>query len=183
MLIRIIPVGDVTEKMLEGLPRALTEAFHCHIKILSKLEVPKTVFNQWRKQFDGAKMMELLANDRGGVYIDKEIPVIFITSADIYYQGMNYVFGLENPSQATAIVSIARLLPEFYGNASNLYLIRERILKECVHEIGHHLGLDHCRHVFCVMSFSPSITDVDSKKKNFCANCKLKLNMKGIEVE
>jgi len=62
-------------------------------------------------------------------------------------------------------------------------MLQERILKECVHEIGHHLGMDHCRHPFCVMSFSPSIADVDGKKASFCANCKLKLNMKGIEVE
>jgi archaemetzincin len=183
MLIRIIPVGNVSEKLLNHLPRELTAAFHCHTKTLPKLEVPKQAFNQWRKQYDGAKMMEILANDKEGVYIDKEIPAVFITDADIYYKGMNYVFGLENPSQATAIISIARLSPEFYGNASNLFILQERILKECVHEMGHHLGLDHCRHPFCVMCFSPSIVDVDNKKKNFCANCKLKLSMKGIDVE
>ena len=183
MLIRLIPVGNVSQKMLEQLPRALNSAFHCHVKILPKLEVPKQAFNQWRKQYDGEKMMSLLSGEKQGVYIDKEIPAVFITDADIYYKGMNYVYGLENPGQATAIVSIARLSPEFYGNASNLFILQERILKECAHEIGHHLGLDHCRHTLCVMSFSPSITDVDNKKKNFCAHCKLKLSMKGIDVE
>lgn len=183
MLIRIIPVGNIPAKALEEIPHELTAAFHCHIKVLPKLEVPKEAFNQWRKQFDGAKVMDLLTKDGEGVYIDKEIPALFITDADIYYQGMNYVFGLENPTQATAIVSIARLLPEYYGGSPNLFVLKERILKECIHEIGHHLGLDHCRHPFCVMSFSPSIKDVDAKHKNFCANCKLKLSMKGKDVE
>jgi archaemetzincin len=183
MLIRLIPVGNITGRMMEKLPRELTSIFHCHIKVLPQLEVPKQAFNQWRKQYDGAKIMSMLSGDKEGVYIDKEIPAIFITDADIYYQGMNYVFGLENPTQATAIVSIARLSPEFYNKSPNLYMLQERILKECVHEIGHHLGMDHCRHPFCVMSFSPSIADVDGKKASFCANCKLKLNMKGIEVE
>jgi len=52
-----------------------------------------------------------------------------------------------------------------------------------VHEIGHHLGLEHCHNRWCVMSFSPSVNDVDVKQKAFCNDCKIKMITRGISLD
>ena len=56
-------------------------------------------------------------------------------------------------------------------------------MKEAVHEVGHYLGLGHCRHPFCVMAFSPSVEDVDNKKKFICNGCKVKAATRGLDLE
>ena len=55
---------------------------------------------------------------------------------------------------------------KLHGNA-----LLERVKKEAVHEIGHTFGLGHCLNKICVMSFSPSIFDVDRKEVHPCKKC------------
>ena len=74
------------------------------------------------------------------------------------------------------------LKQEFYDKSPNNFLLRERVLKESIHEIGHHLGLKHCMRPFCVMSFSQSVRGIDKKEKTFCAFCKMKLLNRGIRI-
>jgi len=54
-------------------------------------------------------------------------------------------------------------------------LLIERTLKEAVHELGHTMGLGHCRDAGCVMHFSQSLIDTDVKSSYFCSRCQPKL--------
>jgi len=54
-------------------------------------------------------------------------------------------------------------------------LLRERMIREAVHELGHTYGLDYCHNAHCVMSFSNSLRDVDRKPHDFCPLCREKL--------
>lgn len=183
MLVRVVPVGRPPGAVLEAIIKELPLCTGARVRVLPALPVPKETFNQWRKQYNGEQMMALLCTAKVAKFIDKNIPTLFVTDEDIYYDGLNFIFGLEDPVLSASIVSLARLRPEFYDQKPNNFVLAERAVKECVHEIGHHLGLDHCRHPFCVMCFSPSVRDVDSKKKNFCSSCKIKASMKGVDIE
>jgi hypothetical protein len=88
------------------------------------------------------------------------------------YPGLNFVFGLADPSSRCAIISLARLYPEFYGQPRNPGLFKARAVKEAVHELGHLLGLGHCPDPACVMAFSNSLGDTDRKGPGFCAPCR-----------
>ena len=59
----------------------------------------------------------------------------------------------------------------FYGYPVDSGLLVERSVKEAVHEIGHTLGLVHCRDPLCVMFFSSSFDDTDCKRSAFCERC------------
>jgi predicted Zn-dependent protease len=87
-----------------------------------------------------------------------------LTESDLYHRDLNFVFGLASFATKSCIVSWHRLKhPEekFF----------ERLVKECLHELGHVFGLAHCQNRQCVMSFSNSLAEVDMKHASYCANC------------
>lgn len=181
MLIRIIPVDFAHEKIIKDVRMELPDIVNARCKILGNLSFPREAWNHWRKQFDAEKILEILSKEAEAKYIDEDFPILFLVDKDIYYKNLNYIFGLDTKN--SSIVSIARLNPEFYEKKKNMGVLTERTVKECVHEVGHHLGLEHCAHAFCVMNYSQSVEDVDKKEKFFCKNCKIKAAMKGINLD
>lgn len=92
-----------------------------------------------------------------------------VTTADLYSRGLNLVFGQADVGGPAAVISLARL-----GSGQAL---RERALKEAVHELGHTLGLAHCRDKNCVMWFSRVLTETDFKSDDFCPRHQAELGM------
>jgi archaemetzincin len=60
---------------------------------------------------------------------------------------------------------------EFYGLPSDPVLVRERLMKEAIHELGHTLELPHCENYECVMSPSHGVEWIDLKSSHFCNVC------------
>jgi archaemetzincin len=182
MLIRLIPVGNPDSKLIEALSSELPAVLNARLRLMPLQALPEGTLNQWRKQHDAEKILEVLGREAVAKFIDKSIPTLFVTNVDLYYKELNFIFGLEYPGTSSAIISIARLRPEFYEKRTNPTILRERVVKEAVHEIGHLLGLGHCPHTFCVMCFSTNVEDVDIKRCEFCNTCQIKLTAHGINV-
>lgn len=182
MLIRLIPVGDIPAQVVEAILSAVPEAVGARVRLMPPLRLPAAAFNNFRKQYDAEKILSLLGASASAKFIDHSIPSLFVTDTDMYYSGLNFVFGLEDPAASAAIISVARLRPEFYDRHPNSTVLTERAVKEAIHEIGHYLGFEHCHHNWCVMSFSPSADDIDIKKRDFCKDCRIKAAMRGVNI-
>ena len=59
-------------------------------------------------------------------------------------------------------------------------LYHMRAFKEAVHELGHTMGLDHCKKKSCVMHLSDTLADTDFKNAEYCRLCLKKLKRKGM---
>ncbi len=183
MFVRVVPIGRISGKFVSEVCGEVGEFINARFKILAGMETPRIAWNQMRRQYDAARIIGALSKNREAVFIEKDMPTLGITEDDIYYNGLNFVFGVEEPQTSCLLVSTARLKPEFYKEHSNAFVLRDRAVKEVMHEIGHHIGLDHCIHNFCVMSFSPSARDVDAKQKDFCKGCRIKLAVRGVNID
>ena len=65
-----------------------------------------------------------------------------------------------------------RLRSALYGLPEDSALLEDRARKEALHELGHLMGLIHCRQPDCVMRFSAAAEEVDLKLDQFCPQCR-----------
>lgn len=103
---------------------------------------------------------------------DPEGKIIGLTSVDLFIPVLTFVFGQSQLSGSAAIASTYRLHTEFYGLPPDEQLLRERTVKEVLHELGHGFGLVHCRDPQCVMRASTYVEEVDLKHAAFCPACR-----------
>ncbi len=166
----ILVFGSIEEEksVFERIRDAITMVFSISVEYHSKVEVPVSDFNQKRNQYHSSSFLKVVAEEtREGLGLG-------VTDLDLYSDNLNFVFGQASPMIHSAVISLYRLRPSFYGEEDKT-LFLERLRKEAVHEIGHVLGLSHCDSPSCVMYFSNSILEVDRKGIELCEHCRERL--------
>jgi archaemetzincin len=173
MRIGILSIGTVGSEILSALERDLAKIFPdsvCSV-IGEVLDVPKAAFDKKRNQYNSTLILDEV---RGYAAKKPEFQKILgVVDVDVFASGLNYVFGEAYISGKAALISLWRLKPGYYGESASSQSLFLRTLKEAVHELGHTLGLSHCRQGLCVMRFSNSIFDTDKKQSLFCGQCYL----------
>lgn len=169
--ITIVPAGSVPKEVLVFLEKNLPKEFGAEILQTKGIPLPASAYVPQRRQYQAEAFLPGLATRRQKA---KDL-VLGVTTVDLFIPQLNFVFGLAKPRHHLAIISIARLDPQFYGQPRNLPLLQERALKEAVHELGHLLNLSHCQDSRCIMFFSNTLADTDHKGPSFCAACRRKL--------
>lgn len=155
-------------ELISDLAAGLVREFAILCELLTPIAEPAYAFNVTRQQYSSTEILATLAQ--------RNTPdtwrLLAITTLDLYIPILTFVFGEAQLSGTCAVVSLHRLRDEFYGLPPNIIQLRERLLKESVHELGHTLNLSHCEDYQCAMSRSHGVEWIDLKTASFCRACR-----------
>lgn len=170
MKLAVLRVGPVDLTVVQNMQQSLVTIFpEATCTVLERvMPIPQEAYSSKRCQYSSTKILMRIRDYTEDLDVDR---VLGVVDVDLYASGLNFVFGEAECPGKIAIISFCRLRPEFYGNPFEGKLFVERCVKEAVHEVGHTLGLSHCRVSSCVMFFSNSILDTDRKGVSFCQEC------------
>jgi archaemetzincin len=153
--------------LAEALATDLGRIFASTVAIRPPRFDAEAAFDRSRGQYNSTVLLsQLLAEVH-----DEPARILGVASVDLFIPILTYVFGEAQLDGAAAVVSTYRLDNVLYGLPSDDKLLRQRLLKESVHELGHTFGLVHCHDATCVMRSSTYAEDIDLKSARFCSAC------------
>lgn len=167
MNLQLLPIGKLDGGRLTDLAPALATIFGVPCQIVSNRLDPEFAFHGERQQYHSS---EILARMHGLVTPDCW-RMLGVAAVDLYIPILTFVFGEAQMGGPCAVVSLHRLRQEFYGLAEDQNLLRDRLLKEAVHEIGHTINLTHCDDYRCAMAPSHAVEWIDLKESWLCSAC------------
>lgn len=170
--IYVVPLDENSRNYSDWLGQTLSRkmGFRLQTGIVSRL--PEAAHNPKTNQYYPVPILSKLELLKGS---EDEI-ILALTEEDLYLPSQSFVFGQANSVGRTAIVSILRLRPEFYGLPEDVELTKDRLFSVALHQIGHVLGLKNCQND-CIMKIAASVNDVDRRAGGFCPNCLLNLTL------
>lgn len=165
--LQLLSIGDLDDGLAKDLRSALERAFHVTCKLLPVRLDPEFAFHPERQQYHSSEILHRMQD-----FATKDsLRVLGITPVDLYIPILSFVFGEAQVGGPCAVVSTYRLTQEFYGLSADKTMLRERLIKEAVHELGHTFNLTHCDDYSCVMASSHAVEWIDLKEVSFCGLC------------
>ncbi|BAU52103.1 hypothetical protein [Mucilaginibacter gotjawali] len=174
-IIFIQPLGNVNKEEISLVKSSVERFYHYKCVIKPAVSLSDDILAGSKTRYEANR---ILAKYRSG-----EITLI-LTQNDIAIKNPERhtnewgVFGLGAMPGTTCVISTFRL--KRYATKQLFHL---RLIKVCLHEIGHNLGLEHCTSgdKRCLMNDAKgTIKEVDGEELFLCAKCKKQLCNDGV---
>jgi len=166
-LLQLVRIGEVETEALQNLGPRVAALFRVGWEIAPETLDPEPAYHAERQQYHSTELLARMQSLQGF----KTWRLLGVTAADLYIPILTFVFGEAQMGGAAAVVSLHRLRQEFYGLPADEELLRDRLVKESVHELGHTLDLRHCEDYQCAMAPSHAVEWIDLKDAAFCEVC------------
>jgi len=171
MKLNLLPIGDLDEGLLRELAPALAEVFRVPCVLAHRSLNPEFAFHRERQQYHSSEVLQAMQ-----AHVNPDCwRVLGVTGVDLYIPILTFVFGEALMGGPCGLVSAYRLRQEFYGLPHDPEILRVRLLKEAVHEIGHTLDLCHCDDYQCAMAPSHAVEWIDRKEHTLCDSCRARV--------
>jgi len=170
--IYIVPIATTGSHWLSPLEQTVAQCFglpvkrkHCDIDL-------HITYDPGRRQYNSSQiLLQLIRSAPSDTF-----KILGVTAVDLFIPILTYVFVEAQLGGIGALVSIHRLNNRLYGLPENDQLLRERLTKEAVHELGHTFGLLHCSTPGCVLTASTYVEDIDQKSGHICQECRTQIS-------
>lgn len=157
--------GELGPELLPWLADRLREVFKAKVRVGRDLDLDQQVLTNYAPR-DANELLDAVI-DSGRVDERGNCWLLALTADDLIAAPRPFVFGVATVGGSWALVSVAR----FGIPTAPSPRLRERALKESMHELGHLAGLDHCTDPDCVMGMATRVSEIDRKKSDFCEKC------------
>ena len=165
--IAVVPIGKIDPDLLSGACGVVAETFQRACRVAPSQAVVEGAFAERRHQYSAVTILRSIVPPEG---VERSFGVVDV---DLFVPDLNFVFGLAEGDRG--VIALPRLRAG--AEVANSSLLRQRVAKEAVHELGHTYGLGHCPNRRCVMAFSNSLYDTDVKSRAFCPVCRERLGL------
>ena len=176
MRIRLWWIGEGPEDraLLQLVASHLARQYDARVEHDSPASRPENTFDARRRQHSSRAVLEWVLSERP----PEADRVLALTDVDLFMPVLTFVFGEAQLGGSAAVVSTARLRDQLTARAPMLLIAR--VLKECVHELGHTFGLVHCGSPECAMARSGNTAAVDAKRLTLCPECEGKYRIERV---
>ena len=146
-LLQLLPIGNCDGRLLTELGPAMANLFRVPTQVPQVRLDPEFAYHGERQQYHSSEILQEMQR-----YLRTDSwRLLGVTAVDLYIPILTFVFGEAQIGGPCGLVSLHRLQQEFYGLPSDRDLLKQRLLKEAVHEVGHTLDLTHCDDYQCAM--------------------------------
>ena len=166
--VRLLQAGGGRVPQLEGVFDIVGAALGLPVRLERLQPDLGRAQDRSRRQYNSTALLEQLIAMAGAAH-EKRIAIVDV---DLFIPVLSFVFGEAQLSGQAAVVSTYRLDNVLYGLPRDDGLLAARLGKEIVHELGHTLGLYHCRQFECVMRSSTYVEEIDLKQDSLCPACR-----------
>ena len=167
----LMALGPIDPEILRRLRSAITKILALPVKVLRPKPLPPQAYHIVRDQYHSTQLLEyLLAEDNSDAF-----RIVGVTAVDLYIPIFTFVFGEAQLDGKAAIISLFRPRGDADGVIPSRSVYLRRLIKLSLHELGHTLGLGHCRQDGCLMVFSANLEKLDQKNLAFCDYCQVSL--------
>jgi len=184
-LIALQPLNEYGSAELSSLQKELSHFFNAQVIVLPSLRIPDSyrVSNSAEApSYFADSLIQFLLNQKQN-WVDE---IIGLTHDEILIVKNT---GLLAPDKTTMLSFFQRVkglgyisepacvISDYSFLSTDTAILNKRLRKVVLHEVGHNLGLDHCKTDACLMSEKNADNAIlDNGNGDYCERCKSKLN-------
>lgn len=164
-MLDLMPLGMIDPLAVSIIGANIQAIVGLNTRILDEYPLPENAFIPRRDQFDASRILRILCEEPDGAPFK-----LGVIQGDLCLPILTYVYGEAQLGGKAAVISLFRL----YGAGQQI--LYERAAKVGVHEVGHLIGLEHCRGIDCLMRFSQRLEQLDRLPMHFCSSCEYEIS-------
>ncbi len=171
LTVHLVPIGPMPPDTMEQTAKGLEE----HAPVRAVIHDRHGFPNRAKSSRAGAYQAHILLDWLDSLSLPRTGKVMGVTEADIVTRkGQHAVWGILGMGSIdgrASVISTHRMRRKWESGGAPEALVRERLWKIAIHELGHTLGLEHCPRVGCIMEDGHGTVKTIDRDTALCDSC------------
>ena len=182
LTVHIVPIGPVPDETIEQTAAALRDHAPVTPVIVQRHGFPRRA----RSPRAGAYKANVLLDWLDGLAVPHQGKVMGLTEADIVTKKGKHpiwgILGMGAIDGRCSLISTYRMRRKWENGGAPEAVVRERLWKIAIHELGHTLGLEHCPKVGCIMEDGHGTVKTVDRDTALCESCAARFSASLVEI-